>query len=62
MKNKITDKQLDDLMIFSGTYSNESPELEKQKWRDEYRKQEAITNQQIENAGSIEKWYERGRC
>jgi hypothetical protein len=36
-------------------------EEDKQRMRDSYRKVEAETNKQIEEAGSITKWYESGR-
>ena len=54
-------KELEELCLFSGTYKEEDSQEVKDKWHETYRKVEAETNQQIEEAGSITKWYESGR-
>ena len=54
-------KELEELCLSSGTYKEEDSQEVKDKWHEAYRKVEAETNQQIEEAGSITKWYESGR-
>jgi hypothetical protein len=56
----LTDNEIDELQIQSGTYSKDADEETKQKWRDAYRKAEAETNSAIAKYGSVEKWYESG--
>lgn len=56
----LTDKEIDELAIFSGTYPSGSNEETKEQWRKAYRKAEAQTNAMIAKYGSIEKWYESG--
>jgi hypothetical protein len=65
MKNKLTfedphhltDEEIDNLCLYSGTYTEDANEDIKQLWRDNYRKVEKETNDQIQKAGSIEQWY-----
>lgn len=54
-------KELEELCISSGTYREDDSQEVKDKWHEVYRKVEAESNQQIEEAGSIRKWYESGR-
>ena len=54
-------KELEELCISSGTYREDDSQEVKDKWHEVYRKVEAESNQQIEEAGSIKKWYESGR-
>lgn len=61
MTSTLSQKELEELCLFSGTYKEEDPQEVKDKWHEAYRKVEAETNQQIEEAGSITKWYESGR-
>jgi hypothetical protein len=61
MTSILSQKELEELCLFSGTYREEDPQEVKDKWHEAYRKVEAETNQQIEEAGSVEKWYESGR-
>jgi hypothetical protein len=56
----LTDSEIDQLCIVTGTYSEDASEEIKQEWRDIYRKVEEETNTQIATAGSVEKWYESG--
>ena len=56
----LTDNEIDELQIQSGTYSKDADEETKQKWRDAYRKVEKETNSAIAKYGSVEKWYESG--
>lgn len=60
MKN-LTDEELESLLIDSGSFYDCTTEDDKQKLRDAYRMVEQETNRQIEEAGSITKWYESGR-
>lgn len=59
--NTLSDKNLDELLLFTGTIFSDTPQTEIQNWRDAYRKVEKETNKQIEEAGSITAWYESGR-
>ena len=54
-------KELEELCLSSGTYREDDSQEVKDKWHEVYRKVEAESNQQIEEAGSIKKWYESGR-
>jgi len=56
----LTDKEIDDLALFSGTYEEHATEQTKSKWREVYRKVENETNQQILKHGSVNAWYESG--
>ena len=56
----LTNNEIDELQIQSGTYSKDADEETKQKWREAYRKSEAETNSAIAKYGSVEKWYESG--
>ena len=56
----LTDKEIDELQIHSGTYPEDADEETKQKWREAYRRVENDTNTQISKYGSVEKWYESG--
>lgn len=60
MKN-LTDEELEKLLLDTGSFYDCPTEEDKQRMRDSYRKVEAETNKQIEEAGSITKWYESGR-
>ena len=57
---KLTDQEIDELCLFSGTYTSDANEETKQCWREAYRKIEDEGNQQIVKYGSVEKWYESG--
>lgn len=59
--NTLTDQELDNLMIQTGTYKESDAQDFKQNYIDAYRKVESETNKQIEAAGGITNWYERGR-
>lgn len=63
MKQKLvlTNDELEKLLIDTGSFDDCPTENDKQKMRDSYRKVEAETNQQIEEAGGIKQWYESGR-
>ncbi len=61
MTSILDQKELERICLDSGTYREEDPQEVKDKWHEAYRKVEAETNQQIEEAGSVEKWYESGR-
>lgn len=61
MINILDQKELEELCLFSGTYREEDSQEVKDKFHEVYRKVEAETNQQIEEAGSITKWYESGK-
>ena len=61
MTSILNQKELEELCLFSGTYKQEDPQEVKDKWHEAYRKVEAETNQQIEEAGGVKNWYESGR-
>lgn len=61
MKSKLTDQELEKLLIETDSFYDCPTEEDKQKMRDCYRKIEAENSQQILEAGSITKWYESGR-
>ena len=61
MTSILSQKELEELCLFSGTYREEDPQEVKDKWHEAYRKVEAETNQQIEEAGGVKNWYESGR-
>lgn len=56
----LTDEEIHELAIFTGTYSEDADEATIQKWRKAYRDAETDTNTQIAKYGSVEKWYESG--
>ena len=56
----LTDNEIDELCIQTGTYPKDAVEEIKQDWREIYRNVEADTNKMIAKHGSIEKWYESG--
>ncbi len=58
---KISDKELDDLLISTRTVTENTSEKEVQSWRETYRKVEAENIRQIKKAGSVEKWYLSGQ-
>lgn len=58
----LTEKELDNLLLRTGTYTKTTNKKEKQGWKNAFRKVESETNQQIKDAGSMKHWYERGRC
>jgi len=60
MKN-LTNEELEKLLLDTGSFYDCPTEEDKQRMRDSYRKVEEETNKQIEEAGSITKWYESGR-
>lgn len=57
---KLTDQEIDELMLFSGTYKEDDSEEIKRDWIDTYRKVEEDSIQMISKYGSIEAWYESG--
>lgn len=59
--NKLSDKELEKLLIDTGSFCDCKTEEDKNKMRKAYRKVEDETNQQIKEAGSVKKWYESGR-
>jgi hypothetical protein len=60
MTSILSQKELEELCLFSGTYKEEDSQEVKDKWHESYRKIEAETNQQIEEAGGVENWYASG--
>ena len=56
----LTDDEIHELAIYTGTYSEDASEEEKQYWREVYRNAEVDTNKMIAKHGSVEKWYESG--
>jgi hypothetical protein len=54
----LTDDEIHELAINTGTYSKDASEEEKQGWMKTYRAVEADTNKMIAKHGSVEKWYE----
>ncbi len=61
MANILPQAELEQLCLSTGTYKQEDPQEVKDKWHETYRKVEAETNQQIEEAGGVENWYASGR-
>jgi hypothetical protein len=57
---QLTDIEIDELAIFSGTYSKDADDKTRQEWRTQYRKVETNSNNSIAKYGSVEKWYESG--
>lgn len=57
---KITDQELDELMLFSGTYKQEDSEQVKADWISTYRRVEEESIEMITKYGSVEAWYESG--
>ena len=57
---KLTDQEIDELMLFSGTYKEGDSEEVKRDWIDTYRKVEDNNIQMINKYGSVETWYESG--
>jgi|TARA_R110000796_G_scaffold10769_2_gene36235 hypothetical protein len=60
MKN-LTNEELEKLLIDTDSFYDCPTEEDKQRMRNAYREVEAETNRQIEQYGSITKWYESGR-
>tara|TARA_R110000782_G_scaffold253897_1_gene342165 strand:- start:387 stop:572 length:186 start_codon:yes stop_codon:yes gene_type:complete len=60
MRN-LTDEELEKLLLDTNSFYDCPKEEDKQRLRDSYRKVEAETKKQIEEVGSITKWYESGR-
>ena len=56
----LTDGEIDNLMIHTGTYERDTNEETKAQWREEYRKVEAQSNKEIQKAGGVQQWYESG--
>jgi hypothetical protein len=56
----LTDDEIHELAIFTGTYSEDVDEETKQRWMKAYRDSEDETNKMIAQYGSVEKWYESG--
>ena len=57
----LTDEQIDDLMLATGTYKEDASQETILTWREAYRRAEKETNDEIEAAGGIEQWYESGQ-
>jgi hypothetical protein len=57
----LTNQELNDLLIQTGTYKETDTQELKEDCVKAYRKVEAETNKQVEEAGGITNWYERGR-
>jgi len=57
---KLTDQEIDDLAIKTGTYPKDADQETVLRWRETYRKVEAESNQKIEAAGGLTAWYESG--
>ena len=57
---KLTDQEIDELMLFSGTYKEDDSEEAKRDWINTYRKVEDDSIQMINKYGSVEAWYESG--
>ena len=57
---KLTDQEIDELMLFSGTYKEDDSEEVKRDWLDTYRKVEEDSIQMINKYSSVEAWYESG--
>ena len=57
----LSDKELEKLLVDTGSFYDCPTDKDKQEMREAYRKGEAETNQQIKEAGNITKWYEEGR-
>lgn len=53
-------KELEDMMISTGTYKEIDSQEIKDNWHKIYREVENETNKQIAEAGSVTKWYESG--
>lgn len=58
--DKLTDNQIDELMLFSGTYTDDASDEVKKEWLDAYRKAEEDSIQMINKYGSVEAWYQSG--
>jgi hypothetical protein len=56
----LSDGEIDDLMLHSGTYEKDASEETRKEWRRAYRKVETFSNKQIAKHGSVEAWYESG--
>ena len=56
----LSDEEIDDLMLHSGTYEKDASEETRKEWRRAYRKVETFSNQQIAKHGGVEAWYESG--
>ena len=56
----LTDDEIHELAIFTGTYSEDADEETKQRWVKAYRDAEADTNKMIAKYDSVEQWYESG--
>lgn len=61
MTEVLSQKELEELMLSTGTYKETDSQKIKDDWHKTYRKVEAETNKQIEEAGSVENWYLSGR-
>lgn len=62
MSKILDEKELVKMLIdfYEDEFTDASPE-KKQKFIDSYRKAEAETNKEIEEAGSVEAWYASGQ-
>lgn len=58
---KLTNEELEQLLIDTDSFYDCPTEEDKKRMRDCYRETEEETNKQIEEFGSITKWYESGR-
>lgn len=57
---RLSDQQIDELCISTGTYPKDASEETKAEWRKRYRKVELETEEMISKYDSIEAWYESG--
>lgn len=57
----LTQKELEELCLLTGTYKEDDSQEMKDEFHRIYREIESETNKQIEEAGSLTKWYESGR-
>jgi len=57
----LTNEELEKLLVDTDSFYDLPTEEDKQRMRDAYRKVEAESNEQIQAAGSVKKWYESGR-
>ena len=56
--DKLTDQEIDELMLFSGTYTEDASDEVKKEWLNTYRRVEEDSIQMISKHGSVEAWYE----
>jgi hypothetical protein len=56
----LSDEEIDELALFTGTYDESADEETRIHWRDAYRRSESESNEMIAKYGSVEKWYASG--